>query len=92
MDPREELEQHQQAGRARERRKALCRFTATVSAILTFALVIAPLFYFFGELLGRRGVLLFIATAAAPAGAVYRFAGGAEVAAIEAWERKRDDL
>jgi hypothetical protein len=101
MTPEEEFEQGQREGRARERRKTFYWLTSWVSASIVFVGIVVPLVMAevailnelpFLRLAGRGVFFLFVLIAAAAAGVVWRFAGGAKLKEIEAWERKRDDL
>jgi hypothetical protein len=100
VDPKEELEAHQRAGRERERTKAWHRVAATAYGFVAFMLVFVPLVAFelkvmnalpFLQPLGRLVLVLFAGFAGAVAGPVYWYAGGKELKQIRDWERKRDD-
>jgi hypothetical protein len=100
MTPEEEFEQGQREGRARARRKSFLWLTSWVSASIVFCGILVPLVMLevsviaalpFLRLLGRAVFFLFAMIAASAAGVVWRFAGGAKLKEIEAWERKRDD-
>ena len=96
----EEFEASQRAGRVRARERRLFRATSLLAGTVAFVAVLGALVSGVSmlveavPLLAALGSFIFVvlvAIAGASAAVVHRVFGGARVAAIEAYERERDE-